>query len=121
MALFALPISQVPVNWASGSMLRILVLICPQIFDVDLSDSVPLTIILPFTLPMISAFAQSTLPLILPCWPTTILPLQIKSPSNSPSMRMSLFVVIVPTILVPWAMILCPIPVGTTSFAIVFS
>ncbi len=99
--LLALPISHEPVNWASGSMLRILVLICPQIFDVDLSDRVPLTTILPLMLPITSAFAQSTLPLMLPCWPTTILPLHVKSPSNSPSMRMSLFVVIVPTIFVP--------------------
>lgn len=67
MALLALPISHEPVNCASGSMLRIFVLICPQIFEVALSDSVPLTTILPFILPITSALAQSTLPLILPC------------------------------------------------------
>ena len=106
LALLALPISHEPVNCASGSMLRILVLICPQILDVDLRDNVPFTTILPFTLPIISALEHSTLPLMLPCCPITILPLQVKSPSSSPSMRMSLLVVIVPTIFVPCAMIL---------------
>ena len=117
--LLALPISHEPVNWASGSMLRILVLICPQTFDEDLRERVPLTIILPLMLPMISALAQSTLPFILPCWPTTTLPLHDRSPSSSPSIRISLLVVIVPTTLVPCAIMLCPIPEFIASFAIV--
>ena len=51
---------------ALGSMLRIFVWISPVMDDVALRDRVSETLILPLTLPIMSQFEQSRLPMIEP-------------------------------------------------------
>ncbi len=90
----------VPLNKAPGSIESLPDLMSPFTLEVTLSESSSLTFIFPFTLPETSALLQTISPFTTPLLPITTFPLEIILPSIFPSILMSPFVSILPTILV---------------------
>jgi len=94
-------IEQVPLKTALGSTTSTFVFTSPFILAVLRKVSASFTTISPNTVPTISAFEQEIEPLSIPLGPIITLPLQIISPSTSPSILKSLSATILPTILLP--------------------
>src|SRR4051812_16463231 len=83
------PIWHLPLKIAAGSTCNLAAIMFPSRFDFSLSCSNSLTVILPFTLPVISALRPSIFPSTKPVGPTTILAELITFPWIVPSIRRS--------------------------------